>query len=489
MASPLFIAALAAWQSGDHLRALDLCNAAVERDAQEADAHRLLGEIHSAAGRIDRAIAACQQVTKLAPRDAANLRRLAVLLTQCRLPEAAAAVLENSLALEPNNARALNNLGSLLNEMGRATAAIPVLERALAIQSDYAVAAANLGNALAGVGRLDEAIARFDQAIALESSLTPAHIGRGLALAAGGNGVEAIAAFGQAALLNPKDPRVFMQMGHLMLKSGFSANALSAFTAALALLPGDIPAQEGRVLAIMALNRHEEAIPAIAALRAAAPRNHYLQGHQLHAQLQCADWGGFEASRRDIALRVERGERVDLPLSFIGHNESPAEQLACARTFMGDQIPTDVRAVPRPALRSQSRLRVAYLSHDFRDHPVAQLIAGVIEAHDRARFETHAFSTGPDDGSPMRRRIEAGFDHFHQVADCSDLGVAERMAAAVDIAVDLGGHTLASRTQLLAYRPAPVQVSFLGFPGTLGADFIDYIVADRRVIPEADQVH
>jgi protein O-GlcNAc transferase len=489
MPSSLFNAALDAWQSGDHARALELCNAAVERNADEADAHRLLGEIHGAAGRIDRAIAACRQVAKLAPRDAANLRRLAVLYTQCRMPEAAAATLEASLELEPASARALNNLGSLLNELGRADEAIPVLQRALAVQPDYAVAMTNLGTAFSCVGRIAEAIAHFDRAIALDSSLAPAHFGRGRSLAAAGSDVDAIAAFRQAAQLNPKDPRVFMQMGHLMLKLGFSDNALSAFTAALELLPGDISALEGRVLAIMALKRHEEAIPAIAALRAAAPRNHYLQGHQLHAQLQCADWSEFDASSRDIALRVLRGERVDLPLSFMAHNESPAEQLACARTFMRDQIPADVRVLSQPARPSPSRLRIAYLSPDFRDHPVGQLIAGVIEAHDRARFETHAFSTGPDDASVMRRRIEAGFEHFHQVADLSDLGVAERMAATVDIAVDLGGHTLASRSQLLAYRPAPVQVSFLGFPGTLGADFIDYIVGDRHVIPEADQVH
>jgi predicted O-linked N-acetylglucosamine transferase (SPINDLY family) len=130
------------------------------------------------------------------------------------------------------------------------------------------------------------------------------------------------------------------------------------------------------------------------------------------------------------------------------------------------------------------------LSPDFRDHPVSQLVAGVIESHDRSRFETYAISAGPDDGSRMRRRIETAFDHFHDVSAMSDLAVAEQLAnLSIDIAVDLGGHTMGSRTQILAHRPAPVQVSFLGFPGTLGARFIDYIIADRNVIPEADQVH
>jgi predicted O-linked N-acetylglucosamine transferase (SPINDLY family) len=496
MASTFFKSALDAWRRGDRARALDQCNAAVqqgeavEADTEQADVHRLLAEIHGSEGRIDLAIFACQQVARLAPRDAANLRRLAVLLTQSRNPAAAAVVLQKSLEMEPDNMRALNNLGSLFNEAGRAEEAIPVLQRALALRSDYSVAMVNLGNALNAVGRCEEALAHFDRAIALDPSIAPAHVGRGTALAAAGNSAEAIAAYHQALALNPRDPRVLIQMGDTMLKGGFASNALSAFTAALELLPGDIHAQQGRVFAIMALNRHEEAAEAIAALRAAAPMNHYLQGHQLHAQLHCADWSEFEASSRDIALRVRCGERVDLPLSFLVHNESPADQLICARTFMADLTPPRVPALERPAHRSETRLRVAYLSPDFRDHPVGQLIAGVIEAHDRSRFETHAFCTEPDDGSDMRRRLETGFEHFHSVRDCSDLEIAERIAAAgIDVLVDLGGHTRGSRTPLLAHRPAPVQVSFLGFPGTVGADFIDYIVADRHVIPESDQAH
>ena len=137
-----------------------------------------------------------------------------------------------------------------------------------------------------------------------------------------------------------------------------------------------------------------------------------------------------------------------------------------------------------------SRLRVAYLSSDFRDHAVGQCMVEVLEAHDRTRLETYAFSTGPDDGSPLRHRIEHSVEHFLQVAELSDRDIAARMASlAIDIAVDLGGHSSGGRTRVMAFRAAPVQVSLLGYPGTTGTGYIDYLIADERVLPEAQQVH
>ena len=460
----LFQQALGAWRAGDAARATRLCEAVLEDAAsaaarsgdapgEAADAHRLLAEIHGAAGRLGQAIAACEAVAKLAPLDAGNLRRLGVLLSRCGRPEDAVRVLERSLVLEPGNGRALGNWGA----------------------------------ALCALGRHAEAIDRFDRALGIDASLVPAHIGRAHALRALGATVEAIESLRRAAKLTPTDPRLFMQMGHWMLDAGFAPNAVSAFTAVLELVPGDIAAQEGRLKALMAMNHHEEAIPAIAALRAAAPWNHYLQGHELHARLQCGDWSTFDVESRDIAEQVRRGGRVDLPLAFLVHNDSPADQLICARTFTRDQIPAGVRPLVRAPKPGRTRLRIGYLSPDFRQHPVGEFIAGLFEAHDRARFEIHAFSTGADDGSGTRRRLEAGVEHFHDVADLGDEAIASRMAQHLDIAVDLGGHTLGSRMPLLAFRPAPLQVAFLGFPGTSGADFIDYIVADRWVVPEAER--
>jgi protein O-GlcNAc transferase len=536
MAAPLFAQALQSWKGGDRPRAAALCRAAIGTEPSHADAHRLLAEIEDAAGRIDAAAAACERVAALAPRDAANLRRWALLESRQGRPREAVVLLEKSLRLEPDNARALNNLGNLLIALNRPGDAVEPLRRALAAQPGYAVAHNNLGNALLrlgqpdeavdqyrqaltsnegfieamlnlagalnGLGRVSEALTVLDRAVTLDPQHAPAHSARGRALAALGRGVEAIAAHRAAAQLNPRDPEVFIEMGHLMLQLRFSANAHAAFTAALELLPQDVRAQEGLVMSLMQTKRHEEAVQAIAALRRMAPGNHYLQGHQLHAQLHCADWRGLETESLDITARVRQGERVDLPIGFMAHNDSPADQRECAQIYIEDRRPRDsavqaaaaaatATAATLPAPRPTGEpLRIAYLSADFGDHPVGQLIVGIIESHDRTSFETHVLSAGRDDASEVRRRIETACDHFLDVSVLSDRDVARIIAERrIDIVIDLGGHTLESRALLLAYRPAPLQLSFLGFPGTLGADFIDYIIADRWVIPEADQQH
>jgi len=373
-------------------------------------------------------------------------------------------------------------------EQGRWANVFDAMRRALGVPS--LKSQIHLAGTLEAAHRFAEALAAFTRAVELDPTHAPAHAGRARALAALGEGVEAIGAYRQALLLNPRDPIGFVQMGQIMLAQGFFTTAHSAFSAALELVPDSLAAEEGRVKALLALNRHEEAVPAIAALRRIAPYNDYLQGHQLHAQLQCADWRDYGRECRDITERVRRGEKADLPLSFIAYNESAADQYTCAATFTADRLPAAAAAVRRSPRAHGATLRIAYLSPDFREHPVAHLMAGVIEAHDKSRFETYAFSAGPDDGSETRRRIQSAFDHFEEVAALSDSSLAERMAdLSIDIAVDLAGHTMGSRTFALARRPAPLQVAYLGFPGTLGAEFIDYIIADRHVIPESAERH
>ncbi len=478
-----FTDALRCWQSGRPVEAEGLCKAAIEGDPTDADAHRLLAEMLSASGRLAEAIDACWKIVELAPLDAANLRRLAALLSQSGQRDGAMALLERSLEIDPGSARALNNLGRLLTETGRVSEAVRVLERALALQRDYPIALNNLGDALSRLGRLDEAIAHYERALALQPALAKAHAGLGLALAASGRGIEAIVAYERAAGLDPRDPSVFFEVGHLMLRYGRIGNAHAAFCAALELQPDNILAQEGRVMTLIALNRHEEALPGLAVLRIAAPWIDYLPGFQLHAQLHCHDWSEFNVARPRIVERVRRGERVATPFSCLAFDDSPANQRLCAQTFVADQFPP-VAAAHRPARGRNPRLRIGYLSADFRDHPVAVLMAGVFEVHDRSRFEIYAFSASPSDGGELRPRLERGVDHFLDVSPMPDAAVAARMAElSIDIAVDLGGHTTGSRTRVLAHRPAPVQVNYLGYPGTLGAPFIDYLIADEFVIP------
>jgi predicted O-linked N-acetylglucosamine transferase (SPINDLY family) len=471
-----------------------LCKLAAESEPSRTAALRLLAEIYSASGRPGDAIPICRQLVEVAPGDASNLRRLATLLGQWGDVPAAISLLERSLEIDPDNPRGLNNLGKLLIGQGRAAESIPVLQRALANQPAYPIALNNLGLAFASLGRQVEALASFDRAIELQPTFAKAHAGRGLALAAAGRGEEAISAYLRATQLDPRDSAVFMEIGRLMLRLGRWDNAHAAFAAALQLRPDDVLALEGRTMTLIALNRHEEALSGLELLATLKPGTDYLQGTILHARLNCCDWSGLDGQSAGIVARVRRGEPADAPLSFMAHCDSPDDQRVCAEIYARDRCAIAHAKLARErrptSSRSGPRLRIGYLSADFRNHALPQLLAGVLEAHDRSQVETFAFSAGPGDGSPLRQRLESALEHWVEVGALRDAAIAERMRElAIDIAVDLGGYTTGNRTRVLAYRPAPVQIAFLGFPGTLGADFIDYIVADRHVIPDHERGH
>jgi protein O-GlcNAc transferase len=521
----LLVNAVACWHSGRHLEAEALCRAAVKNDPTDADAHRLLAKIHAASGQIADAVAACQRVAELAPLDAANLQRLAELflalarpadalatfdlalrhapqlpgarrgrihaLLALAQPQVALAACEELLAAQPAIARVRGLRAVALLALQRPSDALAAANEATIVEPADAQAHVALGGAALAAGLPERALPAFEQALSLSPTLANACAGRGLALVASGRETEAIDALAQAVQQDPQAATgAFLQAGYQMLQLGHPGSAHAAFCKLLEAQPDHREAQEGRVIALIAMNRYDEAAAGLATLRAAFPATDYLSGISFHVQLQCCDWTDFDTSIRALAERVRRGERADAPLTFIVHNESQADQILCARTYVADKCSVDVPGLPRRARAAESRLRVGYLSSDFRNHAVAQLAVGVFESHDRSRFETYAFSTGPDDGSELRRRTERSFEHFLQVAALSDVAIASRMAElSIDIVIDLGGHSMGGRPRVLAYRPAPVQVGFLGFPGTLGADFIDYIVADPYVIPPADRIH
>ncbi|HEY6259507.1 MAG TPA: UDP-N-acetylglucosamine-peptide N-acetylglucosaminyltransferase [Xanthobacteraceae bacterium] len=201
------------------------------------------------------------------------------------------------------------------------------------------------------------------------------------------------------------------------------------------------------------------------------------------AALAACDWARTTVIAGHLESRIRQRRSIINPFRLLVYGSDPALQLEGAKTFVGREIPVRV-PLWTGAIRRRQKLRIAYLSADFHRHATAFLMAGLFELHDRSRFETVGISFGPDDDSSMRARLVRAFDQFHDVRSRSDLEVAKLLNdLEVDIAVDLKGHTQGARPGILAHRPAPVQASYLGFPGTMGADFIDYVIADSIVLP------
>jgi len=404
--------------------------------------------------------------------------------------DAAVDALDSALLNDPN-LPGLNGMRAyVLFLKGRREEAWTVAERGCLERTGDPVAFFVRGTMLLERADAAAALAAFDAAIVRDPSLSAAHQGRASALAALGRSIDVLDAFAAAAEVDPCNSTIPVRLGHFLIQQSRFDLAVRAFEAALGIDPNDPNALRGHAQCLAAVGRAAAAVEAYTRLLAVEPNDPYMRGERFHLTLQCCDWRDFDESRQDIEARVRRGERADNPGSFMTYNASAADQLRCAQVFAADVGAIDAPPlVPRQS-RAGGRLRIAYLSADFHEHATAHLAAGLFEAHDRTRFETFAVSFGPPDDGEIRRRLVSAFEHFEDVRHLTDRQIATWIYERdIDVAVDLKGHTLGARPGIFAHRPAPVQVSFLGYPGTLGASWMDYLVADRTVIPESERRH
>jgi predicted O-linked N-acetylglucosamine transferase (SPINDLY family) len=415
---------------------------------------------------------------------------MAVARWQQRQYAAAEVLCRGALARSPDLPDAQRLLADILDATGRSRDAIIASQRAVELAPDDVPALTQLATMLLRAGRHGEALRCYQRTLALRPDLANAHAGRALALARTGADQEAITAVSRALELDPGAAPMLLHLGYEFLETGRPASAHGAFCRLLAMQPGQTDAELGRVMALIRMNRFDEALPGLEALRAITPAVDYLPGVHFHAQLQCCDWSNYAETAAAIADLVRRGARADIPHAFLAYSESPSDQRMCAQIYVADRCTADTPPLARPPAQAKLKLRIAYLSSDIRDHAVGQLLAGVFEAHDRGRFESYGFSSGPNDATQLRRRLEGSFDHFVDVLAWSDRAIAARMMElGIDIAIDLGGHSSGGRTRVLSFRPAPLQISLLGYPGTLATDYIDYMIADAVVVPAADRSH
>jgi protein O-GlcNAc transferase len=389
------------------------------------------------------------------------------------------------LAKQETHFDSLHFTGLILWQRGRAEEAVEWIGRAIALNPSVPDAHSNLGLALQALKKNEEALASYDRALALRPVYPEALNNRGNALQELHRLPEAVASYDRALQFNPTFSLAHGNRGNALRALGQPAEALECYDRALQIWPDYADALNNRVQVLHDLGRYDEAIATAERLMVVKPDQPYAPGLLLAARLYCCDWADFTSHREAVAAGVARGERVDMPLTNLWHTPSPAIQQQCARIFSAAEYPPMDAPAPALVRPPRERIRLAYLSHDFFQHTVAMLVAELFELHDRSLFEVSGVSYGPDDGSEMRERLQAGFDRFVDVRAASDSEVADQIRGlGADIVVDLTGFTTGYRAKILAQRPAPIQVNYLGFPGTLGTLYHDYILADRHVIPE-----
>ncbi len=404
-------------------------------------------------------------------------------------PGDGAALIRSALKSNPRQAPALSNLSRALMDMGDGAGALAAVEKSLQIDSTIAGTWYNHGNALLSLRRMSEAVDSFRRALSLQPHFPEALNNLGSTLRNLRQTEEAMACLDQSLQMSPHYADALNNRGLILLDWDRTEEAIVAFRQALAVSP-DLPGALNNLgNAYMTLKRYGEAAQVFDHLAAVKPSYPHVSGNQLHAKLQTGDWRDFDSLKAQVITKVDASADGDVPFFYLSVCGGAASQGRCARAFTKQQFPPTPTATKTKRYR-HTKIRLAYVSGDFGEHAVTYLLAGVLERHDRQRFETVAISWGRQNEGPLRARIEAAFDHFVDVSALSDEQIYQKMQEMeIDIAVDLTGHTRGNRTGIFARRAAPLQVNFLGLPATMGADYIDYLIADRHLIPEDQVAH
>ena len=476
-----------------------------------------------ALGRHEEALVAYDAVLALEPGNLEALTNRGDVLRTLSRPAQALQSYARALALNAEFVPALTARGAALLESGDPEPALASIDQALRLAPAHVPALACRGRTMLALERAEEALGCFDEVLRRDPRSLDGHIGRGNVLRAQHRHAEALdsydragriapgdftASFNRAAILHvlrrtaeaisaydtiiarhPGDATVFRSRGNAQREQGDFDGAIASYSQALRLDPDCADAHFDMANALHLIRRHAEATASFARLLDLDPEYEYAEGSLLFSRMHSADWAHWKEEVELIHQRLAVGRRVVFPFPMLSFTHSAQQQRACAQLYVADRCVPEGQVLPAGEPYAHERIRLAYLSADFREHAVAHVAAGVFEQHDRGRFETIALALqAHPHPSRMRERLRAAFAQFHDVSALSDREAAQLLRRLeVDIAVDLTGHTTGGRPGILAFRPAPIQVNYLGFPGTLGAPYIDYLIADPIVIPAHEE--
>ena len=510
--------------SGRAKQALELFERVLAMQPNMAEALYNSGVALADLRRFELALEAYDRALVIQPEMAAALVNRAVALAAMERYDDALVSYDRLLAMQPNNVVALNNRGLARRTLRQYNQALSDYDRALALKTDFteamynrgvvlldleraadalvmfdAVADAyqnnaemwnNRGVALWNLKRPDEALASYERALLLEPGFAEAWGNRGLALRDMGRYEEARASFETVLTLQPNNAVAMNSHGNVLRDIKKFDEAIQSYSAAIAIRANYAEALIDRGYTYWALKQFDQGVADVERALRIEPDFPYGRGEVLHVRMYCADWHDFEARKKEIVELVRSGARAIQPFNFQAIAETSADAQACSRIWAKDKYPPIAAASHDPAARKGRRkIRIGYVSGEFRQQATAILMAGLYERHDRDRFEIIALDSGGNDQSEIRTRLEKAFDRWIGITGLSDEEAAAVIRGLeIDILVNLNGFFGEARMGVFARRPAPIQVNYLGFPATLGAPYIDYIIADKVVIPPAEQL-
>ena len=448
---------------------------------------------HHQAGRLPEAEALYRRILESHPKNGQVLNLMGLVAHQAGRHEQAVALILEAIANAPPNAHFLLNLGVAQKALGRAPEAIASYRRALEIDPAYATAHHNLGNALVETGNLGEAAGHYRRAVEANPDYAEAHNNLGNVLKEQGLAEEAVASYRRAVKANPLFAEANNNLGNMLMVSRETEAAVECFQRALEIAPDFAVAHNNLGITLAGQGKMAEAMASLERALELDPGYGAAAAGLLLLYQRACSWKAIAvlgpkvdaATATAIAAHRQPGET---PFLNMTRCDDPAINFGVARLWsrgVGRHAAAlGIAFDRRPGRAENKKITLGYLSSDYRDHPIGHLISGLFAEHDRDGFEVFAYSSGEDDASAYRRKVEEGSDRFIDISALGDVEAARRVFEdGVDILIDVNGHTEGHRLGVAALRPAPVQATYLGFPGTSGADFFDYVIADGMVSP------
>jgi len=455
-----------------------------------ADAHNNLGNLFKDLGETDKAIKSYSKAIEISPQFAHAHNNLGTALVDHERFDDAVKSYKKAIDINPQFAEAHNNLGQVLNTLGQFKAGVNSFKKAIEINPKFAEAYYNFGLTLKKLKYFDEAINNFLSAVSIKPDFFEALNNIGSCLSFLGRIDEAIKSYEKALTINPEYANAHHDLGNALISIGQFKSGVKAIERSIEINPDFAEAYTSLGNFFKSRKQRDKSQTYYNLAYSLKPDIDFLFGEILNNEKNLCDWSNLSGSLNKLEKTIVNMERVIAPFALLSLIDDPALQRKASEIKVNSDFPKNNDLPITGRYPKHPKIRIGYFSADFKIHPVSTLTAELYEVHDRAHFEIHAFSFGPDTKDEMNLRIKAGVDHFHNVESMSHMEIVNlARSLEIDIAIDLSGFTAKARTYIFAMSVAPVQLSYIGYLGTMGADYYDYLIADPMMIPKESQKH
>ena len=480
----IFDQANAKARAGDFAGAIALFEQAIALNTKAYEPHYKLGMLYAHMGKLDSSIECLKKAiasNKLNPEIHYNL---GLILSMTGNLEGALVSYGKALSLSPDDFETLVNLSGLLGQLGRYQDALAAAMQAIALKESIAQAWFNRATAEKGLGRLKDAVTSYGRCLQIDPQDIRTWVEQGLALDQLSNFQGAVHSFTKALQIKPELWSILKSRGDAYYSLGNLDKAIQDYQTVLLKEPGFQDAWNNLAVALQDRGNFSDALQAYEQVLALDPNYPFALGSYYYLKHCICDWKDFDADRNLLEHLVSNGEKAIQPFFLLSISDNEETIMKSALTWMITRHPIQSEPLNTKVKIHNKKIRIGYFSADFRLHAVAHLIAGLFESHDKEQFETYGFIFGPASQDEMSSRIALALDHCIDIRGMGDIEAASLARdLEIDIAVDLTGLTQNNRPEIFIHRAAPIQVNYLGYPGTMGHGGLDYLIADQVVLP------